>query len=75
MDRTMSEGMNKILYWTGVIEPQREGISKEVFMLHDHFKKSFVIGVSPDGRFDYSSTRRYFGMPHKLLPSDPNTTR
>ena len=64
----MSETIEKVLYLSGAIEPHREGISKEVFTLHNHFKKSYVLGTSPDGLFMHSRTERYFGFPSKLLP-------
>lgn len=65
----MSKDLVKILYLCGAIEPHREGISKEVFTLHDHFKSSYVIGTSPDGSFMCSKTAKYFGIPAKFLPT------
>lgn len=69
MGRTMPEAIEKILYLSGAIEPHREGISREVFALHSHFKNSYVIGTSPDGRFMHSQASRYFGFPPKFLPA------
>ena len=69
MDCLMSKNLGRILYWTGTIEPHREGIAKEVFMLHNHFKGSYVIGTSPHGCFMYSKKQRYFGIPSRLLPT------
>lgn len=63
----MSKDLKKILYCTGVIEPHREGISKEVFALHKYFNNSFVIGVSPDSSFKYSHIHNYLGIPRKYL--------
>jgi glycosyltransferase involved in cell wall biosynthesis len=65
----MSKDVGKIFYLSGAIEPHREGISKEVFALHNHFKESFVLGTSPDGGFMHSQSRRYCGIPAKLLPT------
>jgi len=65
----MSKDVGKILYLSGAIEPHREGISKEVFTLHNHFKSSYVLGTSPDGRFMHSQAERYFGIPSRLLPT------
>jgi glycosyltransferase involved in cell wall biosynthesis len=69
MDRNMSKDVGQILYLSGAIEPHSEGISKEVFTLHNHFKSSYVIGTSPDGRFMYSQAKRYFGIPSRFLPT------
>lgn len=68
MDRTVPEGLARILYLCGAIEPQREGISKELFLLHRHNRKSFVVGTSPDGGVVTSREQRYVGIPSKLLP-------
>jgi glycosyltransferase involved in cell wall biosynthesis len=65
----MSENLTRVLFFTGPLEPHREAISKEVFTLKDHFKKSFVIGTSPEGGFIHSRSLCYLGMPGYLLPS------
>jgi len=68
MDYPLQKDM-RVLFWTGMIEPQREGVSKEVFMLHHYFRDSFVIGISPNGGFRYSREERYLGIPYTLLPT------
>lgn len=64
----VSKNIRKILFWTGVIEPHREGISKEVFTLHRHFEDSFVIGTS-QGVGKFSLNERYLSIPCWALPS------
>lgn len=63
----MSKTIEKVLYLSGVIEPFREGISKEVFTLHNNLKSSYVVGTSPSGHFMHSQSGRYFGFPSKFL--------
>lgn len=65
----MSKNIEKVLYLSGAIEPHREGISKEVFTFHNHFKGSYVLGTSPNGRFMHSRTERYLGVPSRCLPT------
>lgn len=65
----MSETVGKVLYLCGAIDPQREGISKEVFQLHRHKEKSFLVGTSPAGGCMFSLMQRYLGFPAKMLPT------
>jgi len=55
----------KIIYFVDIYEPVSEGISKEVCMLHSHFKESFIYGMNPF--FEISSLFRMKVNTRKLV--------
>lgn len=61
----------KIIYWTGVYSPSNEGVSKEIYILHKHFKRSFVYGISSKNFLKFSIKNRYlvhFYRPYRFTP-------
>lgn len=60
----------KIIYLTGVYSPDNEAVSKEIFLLHNHFPRSFVYGIASDF-LKFSLKKRYlvhFDRPYRLAP-------
>lgn len=58
----MDGGMPKIAYWTSLLYPKKEAVSREVFSLHQHFQPSFIYGLSKYYWFKVSLTKKYFGL-------------
>ncbi len=60
--------MPKIAYWTSLLYPEKEAVSREVFSLHTHFQPSFVYGLSRYYWLKASLKKKYFGINFKLYP-------
>ncbi len=59
----------KIAYWsTSSLEPDYEAVSKEVFHLARHFKKSWIFSTSPHLLCRFSWSERYLGLTVKAYP-------
>jgi len=58
----MGGRMPKIAYWTSLLYPKKEAVSREVFSLHKHFKPSFIYGLSKYYWFKASIAKKYFGL-------------
>ncbi len=61
----------KIIYWTGVYSPENEAVSKEICLLHSHFPRSFVYGISSNDFLKFSFKERYivhYYRPYRLAP-------
>lgn len=56
----------RISYWTGWLDPTMVAVSKEVFQLMHHFRRSYVFGISSNYRLKYSRVDRSFGV-HPLF--------
>jgi len=53
----------RIIYWnTSCLQPELEAVSKEVFQLARHFRKSFLFGISPHYLFCASLKQKYIGF-------------
>ena len=60
--------MPKIAYWTSLLYPEKEAVSREVFSLHAYFQPSFVYGLSRYYWFKASLKKKYFGLNFKFYP-------
>lgn len=58
-----------IMYWTvACLEPAIEAMSKEVFQLAQHFRQSWIFGISPHYQFKASLRHRYLGCHPRFDP-------
>ncbi len=63
--------MNRIVYFTNGYMPDREGVSKELFVLHNHFSKSFRCETylhNLADRWQLSWGRGFISYPDRFLP-------
>ena len=58
----------RITYWTGWLSPESEGMSKEVFALKDHFRRSRIFGLSRHYEVKASWRARYLGLNVRWYP-------
>src|SRR5262247_700853 len=53
----------RVAYWTtSCLQPEIEAVSKEVFQLAAHFRRSFLFGISPHYILRASWKNRYIGF-------------
>jgi glycosyltransferase involved in cell wall biosynthesis len=56
----------KIIYWLGAYNPEMEAVAKEVEVLHNYFRHSFIFSMTPYREFEIS--RRLFKCYRRLNP-------